>query len=62
MQASHVIEEAQAAGEDLQAAAEGVVETLKEQAKAYEASAVAAETAEGEAAQGEGEGEAETAE
>jgi large subunit ribosomal protein L25 len=62
MQAAHVIEEAQAAGEDLQAAAEGVVETLKEQAKAYEASAVAAETAEGEAALGESEAEAETAE
>lgn len=60
MQAAHVVEAAQAAGEDLMAAAAGVVETLKEQAKAYEASASAAEAAEAaaEAADGAEAGEA----
>lgn len=43
LQAVHVIEEAQAAGEDLLAAAAGVVAKLKAQAKAFEASADAAE-------------------
>lgn len=55
LQAAHVIEEAQAAGEDLQTAAAGIVATLKAQAKAFEASAdaaeAAAEAAEGEAAE-----------
>lgn len=62
LQAAHVIEEAQAAGEDLAAAAASVVATLKEQARAYEAEAAAAEHAEEEAGAAEESAEAEPAE
>lgn len=50
-QAAHIIEEAQAAGEDLQDAAAGVVASLKAQAQAFEASADAAEAAQESAAE-----------
>ena len=45
-QAAHVIEEAAAAGEDLQAAVDTVVETLVEQHRAYAAASAAADAAE----------------
>ena len=64
MQASHVIEEAYAADEDVQAAAENIVKTLEEQAAAMTAAAAAAAAAEAAAAEGEAEagGAAEAAE
>ncbi len=46
MQAAHLIEEAAAAGEDLQAVAASIVQTLEEQARAFSAASAAAEAAE----------------
>jgi len=60
LQAAHIIEEAAAAGEDLEAAAASVVDTLQEQARAFSEAAEAAEAqaaaAEAESAAAEGEG------